>query len=516
MSEFFKKLWEKFKAFGKAVKIAIVVAIVSVLVALIFLIVSVTSTKYEVLFSNLDISDLQTIVAMLDDQKVDNKIEGNSILVPAEQIDQLRMQLTLELSTASKGYELMDDGSSFGMTDDEFNIKKVRMVQGEIEKSIKTIDAVQNVKVLITPATKSVFAKESVDGSASVVVETKYGKSLTKEQVEGIVAIVSMSTENIPKENIAVIDTNGNLLTKNLGSDDVTGADSDTVVTHHDAETKYEEKLINKVIELLEPVVGKGKVKAQIEVDFDFDSTKISEYEIDPNKALISQETTKEYNNSNAGTTSTSPVDDNMSNTIDENDTVNSSGSEKQTNNYDHSTKKTETIKAPGEIRRLTASVMVNGNLDATTQKAFEDAVKAAIGFDEERKDTISLVGMAFDPTESENAQKQLEEYQAALEKEQMFTYIKWGAIALGGIILLIIIIVIIKKSTKKEEEEEEERLLDVVVGDNITEPEQYEPINFEVEDEKTHLEKEVKKYAQEKPEQVAEIVKSWLTENER
>ena len=202
MSEFFKKLWEKFKAFGKAVKIAIVVAIVSVLVALIFLIVSVTSTKYEVLFSNLDISDLQTIVAMLDDQKVDNKIEGNSILVPAEQIDQLRMQLTLELSTASKGYELMDDGSSFGMTDDEFNIKKVRMVQGEIEKSIKTIDAVQNVKVLITPATKSVFAKESVDGSASVVVETKYGKSLTKEQVEGIVAIVSMSTENIPKESI--------------------------------------------------------------------------------------------------------------------------------------------------------------------------------------------------------------------------------------------------------------------------------------------------------------------------
>ena len=63
---------------------------------------------------------------------------------------------------------------------------------------------------------------------------------------------------------------------------------------------------------------------------------------------------------------------------------------------------------------------------------------------------------------------------------------------------------------------EEEERLLDVVVGDNITEPEQYEPINFEVEDEKTHLEKEVKKYAQEKPEQVVEIVKSWLTENER
>ena len=106
---------------------------------------------------------------------------------------------------------------------------------------------------------------------------------------------------------------------------------------------------------------------------------------------------------------------------IDENDTFNSSGSESKINNYDHSTKKNETIKAPGEIRRLTASVMVNGNLDATTQKAFEDAVKAAIGFDEERKDTISLVGMAFDPTESENAQKQLEEYQAALEKEQMF-----------------------------------------------------------------------------------------------
>lgn len=512
MSEFFKKLWEKFKAFGKAVKIAIVVAIVSVLVALIFLIVSVTSTKYEVLFSNLDPSDSQTIIAKLDDQKVDKKIEGNSILVPAEQVDQLRMQLTPELSTASKGYELMDDGSSFGMTDDEFNIKKVRMVQGEIEKSIKTIDAVQGAKVLITPATKSVFAKESVDGSASVVVETKYGKSLTKEQVEGIVAIVSMSTENIPKENIAVIDTNGNLLTKNLGSDDVTGADSDTVVTHHDAETKYEEKLVNKVIELLEPVVGKGKVKAQIEVDFDFDSTKISEYEIDPNKALISQETTKEYNNSNSGATSTSPVDDNMSNTIDENDTVNSSGSESQINNYDHSTKKTETIKAPGEIRRLTASVMVNGNLDATTQKAFEDAVKAAIGFDEERKDTISLVGMDFDTTAMDERQEQIDAYNKAVAAEKTRKLIMWGIIA--GIILIIIVVAVIIILRRRHKEEE--RLLDVVVGDEqIGEAVEYEPIDFQTEDEKTHLENEIRKYAQEKPEQVTEIIKSWLSENE-
>ena len=200
LSEFFKKLLEKFKSFTKVIQIAIVAAIVAILGAIIIAIVLSGSNKYTVLFSNLDTNDSQTIISKLEENKVEMKVEGNDILVDKDSVDKLRMELTPELSTASKGYELMDGGSSFGMTDEEFSIKKVRMIQGEIEKSIKTIDQVANAKVLITPATDSVFAKDKTEGSASVVIETKPGREITEDQVKGIVAVISMSTENIPEE----------------------------------------------------------------------------------------------------------------------------------------------------------------------------------------------------------------------------------------------------------------------------------------------------------------------------
>ena len=229
------------------------------------------------------------------------------------------------------------------------------MIQGEIEKSIKTIDQVANAKVLITPATDSVFAKDKTEGSASVVIETKPGREITEDQVKGIVAVISMSTENIPEEKIAIIDKNGNLLTKKISGESDTSTSSETLNTQQTVEAVYEDKMVEKITQLLEPVVGQGKVKTQVDVDFDFDSKKVSEYEVDPNKALISQETSKEYNSANGGTTSESPIDNNMSNTISDDTTETDSGSEHQIDNYDHSTKKTEIIKAPGEIRRMTA-----------------------------------------------------------------------------------------------------------------------------------------------------------------
>ena len=133
---------------------------------------------------------------------------------------------------------------------------------------------------------------------------------------------------------------------------------------------------------MLEPVVGEDNVQAQVNVDLDFDSKKITEYDIDPNDVLISQETENTYNKNNGDdSTSESPVDNNMSNTIDDKkNTDTSSKTEHQINNYDHSNKKTETVKAPGEVRRMTVSVFINGKLDEATKTAFEDAIKSATG----------------------------------------------------------------------------------------------------------------------------------------
>lgn len=518
LSELFKKLWEKFKSFGKGIKIAIIVAIIAVLAAIISAIVVASKDNYQTLFYDLDSADAQVVMSTLDEQGVAYKVEGSDISVDAKLVDQLRLELASNLSSASKGYELMDNSSSFGMTDEEFKIYKVRMTQGEIEKSIKTLNNIEDAKVLITPATDSVFVQSAKEGSASIVLKVKNGVSLSEENINAIVSMVSMGTENIPQENIAVVDTNGNLLTKGIQGENSDAVSSETIQSQLDQETKYEETIVNKITELLEPVVGPGNVQAQVNVDLDFDSKKISEYEIDPNDVLISQETENSYNQTNSGgTVSESPVDNNMSNTIDEEADGDSTTSrtEHQINNYDHSQKTTETIKAPGEVRRMTVSVFVNGKLDEKTQIAFENAIKSATGYDETRLDTISLVGMNFDNSQQEEIQKQVDEYNAAVKAAETKKMIIIGIIA--GIVLIAIIVIILlirKKNTK----DEDESLIDVVVGDeHITEPVKYDPIDFTtVQDEKTHLENEIKKYAKDKPEQVVEIIKSWLNDGER
>lgn len=520
ITEFFKKIWEKFKSFGKGIKIAIIVALIAVIVAIISTIVMSSANKYAVLFSNLDANDAETVTAKLTDEKVDMKVQGNSILVPTADVDKLRMELASSITSGSKGYELMDTQSSFGMTDAQFNLQKQRMLQGELEKAIKSLEPVQTAKVLITPATDSAFVKDKQAGKAAVVVQLKPGYKITDDQVQAIVALVSASTDDIPKENIEVTDTKMNLLTKNESdsSSVASGTFSASSTDKNKAqEQAYEQKLSSNIVSLLEPIVGQGKVKAEVSADMNFDSKKITQTQIDPSKALISQDITREYSNSNGGSTSASPVDNNMSNTIATDTVTYGTNKDQQVNNYDHSKTETQTIAAPGEVKRLTASVIVDGTLDDATQTAFENAVKAAIGFDTERKDSLSVVGMSFDPAIDQAKQDQIDALNQQTAAENRNKLIIYGII--GGIVLVAIILAIVLLLRRRSKEDE--RLLDVTLGEDFAEetpePVKYEPLKLEPEQSENQFkESEIKKYAKDKPEQVADIIKSWLSDNER
>ncbi|MBD7909845.1 MULTISPECIES: flagellar basal-body MS-ring/collar protein FliF [Clostridium] len=520
LSEMLKKLWTKFKSFSKKVRIAIIVAIVATIVALVSMVVVSSANKYQVLFSNLDSQDAKMVKEKLGKDKVEMKVDGDSILVPKDKVDELRLELAGDLTGGSKGYELMDKSSSFGMTDEEFNIKKIRMIQGELEKSIKSLDPVESAKVNITPAEDSVFVKDKQPGKAAVVLKLKPGEKITEDQVKSIVAMVSMSAENIPKENVEVIDNNMNLLTKNIGKDDGTTVSSETLTKQRDLEAADADKYSKAIVGLLEPVLGKGKVSANVNVDLDFDSKKKTIKTIDPNKVIVSQQTSKETNSSGDGTTSQSPVDNNMSNTIQNNNNKSNSSKESQTTNYDSGKSETETISSPGEVKRLTASVFVDGAIDDATKADLEKAVGDAIGIDANRGDQLSLVGMNFDTAQKDQAKAQVDAFNAELAANQRNKYIIAGVIAAAVIIGLIVFIVIRRRKNKAEEivEDEDNRSLDVVIDDQlpVEDTTEYTPIQFEVPNKQAHIENEIKNYAKEKPDQVLETIKSWLSENER
>lgn len=511
-----KGLLEKFKSQSKKIKVAIVAVIIAVIIAIISMIVYSASDQYEVLFSNLESADSQIVLEQLEKEGIANKVEGDTILVPKEKRDELRLKLASNLSLGSKGYELMDSGSSFGMTDEEFQIKKKRMNEGELEKTIKSFPQVEEARVHITESVESVFAKDKEDGKAAVYLKIKNGSTLTEDQVKSIVALVSGSTKNTPEENVSVIDQNMKLLTDGLNQNGTDGLSSDVVSKQQSLEENYEDKLQKAIVSLLEPVVGKNKVKAIVNVNMDFDSKQKTQTVVDPNKVIISQETSKEINDSVGGTVTESPVDNNMSNEIaDKTGDKSSSSREDQKTNYEVGKSETKVISAPGEVKRLTASVMIDGNLDANTQSILEDAVSNAIGLDSTKGDQVTVVGMPFDTTLQQEQEDAVNAFNNEIAAKNRTKWMIIGGVAIA-ILLAIIVILIVRK--RRRDEEEETQMLDALVDDNMMpkDAESFDPISFDVTNEKTHLENEIKKYATEKPEQVVDIIKSWLTENER
>lgn len=515
-----KALLEKFKSQSKKIKIAIIVAIIAVLIAIMSAIFYSSSNKYQILFSDLDATDSQTIVNTLTKDKAEYKIEGNSILVPKDKVDELRLKLAPTLTSGSKGYELMDSGSSFGMTDEEFKIKKVRMQQGELEKTIKSFPQIQDARVHITEATTSVFAKDKTPGKAAVYLKLKKDAKINEEQVKSIVALVSGGTENIPKENIDVIDDNMNLLTKDINADETQPVSSEEIAKQQDAEKVYEDKLQKAIVGILEPILGRGKVKATVNVNLDFDSKQKTQTVVDPNKVIISQENSKEANTGTAGgAASQSPVDNNMTNQITTtNGDKSTSSKEDQKTNYEVGKSESKVIGAPGEVKRLTASVVVDGNLDDATRQQLENAVGNAIGLDALRGDQVSVLGIPFDTTIGDQAKAEIAAMNAdATASTATSKNIMLIIAGILGVLLLGTIIFLIAKRRKKNKVKNEQ-LLDTLIDDTIIpkEPENFDPIEFESKTQKSHLENEIKKYATEKPEQVVEIIRSWLTENER
>jgi flagellar M-ring protein FliF len=208
----------------------------------------------------------------------------------------------------------------------------------------------------------------------------------------------------------------------------------------------------------------------------------------------------------------------NMNNTIVPTPTPNTGVNHiEETNNLDVNKTETKTIKAPGELKKVTTSILLNGNLDDDSRAKIKNLVISAIAYDEKRGDNISIEGLAFDTALQDKTKKDLIEMQKITDSEKKMALYKLIGGSVGALLFLIFIIVLFKKK-KGESSGVEHKGIDVLIDDNIQpeNPVHYKPIDFEINDEKSHIEKEIKKYAIDKPDQVADIIKSWMAEDER
>lgn len=498
---FSKNSLEKVKNLKVGTKVAIGIGIVTLILALIFTINYSRKNKYKVLFSGLDSVDAANVTKSLEDKKVDTKIEGDSILVPKDQVDKLRIELSPKISNGSKGFELMDKGSNLSMTDEEFKIEKTRMIQGELEKTIKTFPGVNNARVHITQGEQSVFNGKGKDGKAAVYISLKDGGTLDKSQIKSIIALVSASGINIPKKNVEVIDQNMDLLSEGIYDESGKIANVAGLTGTKNAEKQLSEELKKRVKSMLEPIFGEGKVEVGINATLNSKTVEKNELKLDPKKVISSS--TKSENSTTDEDTKGSPVDNNMNNTANAKSQDNKS--KEESIKYEIGKSETKTFAPPGDVKRITASIAIDGNITNDVMRNVEDMVESAIGMDTKRGDSISVVGINF-------AKGKVDDINDGKEKKLNITPMKI-AIAVVLIMLLVGGFIIFKKKGKKADiEDEEDMSKETEYFANLLKTKERES-ELDNDDSEENIEEEVKKLASNNPDEVSELIKRWLNE---
>ncbi|KRQ87060.1 Flagellar M-ring protein [Caloramator mitchellensis] len=519
IKQILNSLLEKWKNATKGRKIAIISLFTFLLAAIIISTTYLTRVKYGVLFSNLQPQDSNAIISKLKEQKISYKIQGDSILVPESQVDELRLTVLENgyFPSSGQGWSLFDQ-SKFGVTDTEAKVMYQRALQDELARTIESFEEVEKARVHLVLPDETIFARESEKASASVTLKLKGTNTLTPEKVKAIVALISGSIKNLPKENVEVIDSNMNLLSEGLFDDTLTGTSS--ALKQREIEKQFEGQLQKDVLDMLESVFGRNKVTVKINADMDFDSKTITTISYDKDAVIRSQHKIKESTSDSAGTgTGSSPIDNNMSNTVGSSGNQSSNSSkEEELTNYEIGQTEEKVLKAPGEVKRLTVSVVIDGTLNDAEKTTIKNIVAAATGYDEQRGDQINIEALAFNNEDKLKAQQEIEALQKQIEQQQkikMYAYI--GAAALA--FLTFLILMLRRRRRNKEEAElvaQTPQGIDVVISDVLPkQPASYEPLLSD-SDEEMDLEKEIRNYAAKKPEQVVELIKTWLAEDER
>ncbi|MCO6432424.1 MAG: flagellar M-ring protein FliF [Deltaproteobacteria bacterium] len=383
---------------------------------------------YAVLYSDLKPADAGAVIEALKTQKVKYEVRGagDTIAVsPPELVHELRIALASEgvPKGGVVGLEIFDN-LNLGATNFVEKRNFQRAIQGELERTIASIEAVTAARVHITIPEKSVFSKKGDMPTASVMLRLRPGAELGPKQIKGISNLVAGSVEGLQAENVTIIDVLGNLLT----SQDEEGEDSLTAeATRLQYQREVERGYAQQIEHMLAKVLGAGKVTARVSASMDFSMNEREEESYDPGGQVMRSERSIEEG---VGTTQRGGVPGVVANLTNDPNLLSppaanaeNASRKEQVKNYEVSRAVTRISSPRGKLTRLAVAVLVDGTYEtvaaaegaAAPQKVFkpldgevmsqiESLVKAAVGFDSSRGDTITVENIPFYLTDSSEA----------------------------------------------------------------------------------------------------------------
>ncbi len=502
--------WE---TIDKKKRVTLVTALVGVILVAGIITWYTHRVTYAALFTNLEIQDSANITADLDargDIKYKLENSGKDIYIDQAYVDKYRLELATKglMPESSTGFEIFDN-QNLMLTDEDRQIMYQRAMEGELQRSVMSLSEIKSARVHLVMSKDSIFNSEKTQASASVIVDIKPGSKLTKDQVKGIVALLTGAVENLPEANVKVIDSSGNLLNLGMANDSSTGVSS--YDKQNEIKGGFEAELESNILSLLGPAYGADKIKITVYADLDFDATEqtVITYK-DP--VVRSEQKSATGSSVNSGTVDSSSNTDNTQNVL------NGSGSTGQqtydgTTNYELSQSTTKTVKAPGQVRKITTSVIYDGNLTAAQKATIQNLVATATGYDANRGDLINIEGVIFDKSYQDDTSGS----GTTADSDTFFGKYKIFFIIGGAVLLLALVaaavVGFLSRKKKGASGSKAASETPVTVGQQVDIlDELYRKKTekaFEVKE--NRKEKQVKEYVQEHPEIAADLIKAWL-----
>lgn len=393
-------------------RLASIAAIVIFLISFfVYLATKLNTGDYAVLYTDLEMEDAKRIVQHLETANIKYRLtkNGTEILVPEEDVNKMRID-TADLAMASKGsnvgYEIFDNTDALGSTNFVQNVNLIRALEGELARTIRSVDHIKSARVHLVLPKREMFSREEQMPTASVVIKTDGGK-LSLESIHSIQQLIAAAVPKLDVKNVSIVDSAGNLLTNNFEDEEAV-----TVANNEALRLEQERKMSLQVQNLLEKSVGEGKVRAQVNLDMDFDQIVTNEEIYDPDSQVVRSQATVTDNSTTDNVEQPVSVAQNIPNgdmVAAGTGSVSRKSRTEETVNYEISKVVRNKVKNSGTIKRLGVAVIVDGIYERNAEgkvvyrdrtpeemEQIRSLVKSAVGFDAERGDMVEVANMKF------------------------------------------------------------------------------------------------------------------------
>ena len=487
--------------------------------AIVFFGVWGSSPQYEMAVANLSEEEAAAVVASLRENAIPYRLSSNgrAILVPSGQTAEVRLQLAGEglPSDGRTGFELFDQ-ANFGMTEEVQRINYQRALEGELARTLRRIEAVQDARVHVVLPQQGLFSSKKTEAAASVVLSLKPGRELGEGQIEALINLLTGSIEGLKPERLSIIDSRGRTLTSAVAG--IGGGGLNAAASQTQQKRRYEAELAAGLTEMLAQIVGIGKAVVNAQVSFNWDQTEIQREEFEPKEGsgVVRSRQEQTEVSTTPGTAGVGGVPGTASNVPTYQTTNGQTGNvgyerRETLTNYELTKTVERTQRAPGTITQVAIAVLLDGQSlpEDLSLEAVQELVATAAGLDSTRGDRVTITKASFNAGQPELAAQAFEQTE---QREMVLDLAQTGGLALTPVLLLALLAFFLRRSFRPVGQPTRRQMLPRALA--AEEPAAPIPI---LEDPQTRaVRQQVSTLAKDEPAMVSALINTWLDEDRR